>query len=120
MEKFIANLQNLNRIDGKINITIHGINVDGDVNLSGIKMSKIPFKFNIVTGSFDCSNCDLESFENCPVKVGDFDGSGNLVKSLKNIPHTVEHFIILSNLPNVKDWELLDNINVMKNKIVKG
>lgn len=70
----------------------YSIDVDGDVNLSGFALTKIPIKFNIVKGYFICNGNRLENLENSPRRVmGNFfciNQYGNL-KSLKGAPEYV-------------------------------
>ena len=46
------------------------IDVNGDVDLGVYDLDKIPFKFGIVTGYFNCSNNKLTSLYGCPREVG--------------------------------------------------
>jgi hypothetical protein len=45
------------------------IDVDGNVFLIGLKLRKIPVKFNKVSGSFKCCKNNLTSLENCPKHI---------------------------------------------------
>jgi len=69
------------------------VNVDGDVYFfdSGLdELDKIPWKFGVVTGSFNCSSCFLKTLENSPCTVGgSFDCSDNKLESLKYSPTIV-------------------------------
>ena len=66
------------------------IDVDGDVNLHRKNLTKIPFKFGKVTGSFYCSNNRLTSLEGCPKEVGgSFICSHNKLKDLIGGPQEV-------------------------------
>jgi len=66
------------------------IDVDGDVNLRGMKLSKIPYKYNKVSGNFDCFRNNLTSLEGCPKYVGkSFDCSHNNLTSLEGCPDYV-------------------------------
>ena len=80
----------------KYNITNYTINpdgsidVDGDVDLSGKDLIKIPLKFNKVNGWFDCSYNKLTSLEGCPSYVGiSFNCSYNCLTTLENSPKKV-------------------------------
>jgi hypothetical protein len=59
------------------------IDVDGDVYLAYKKLTKLPLKFNMVSGDFDCSNNTLTSLSGFPNYVGGyFKCDGNqLIKS---------------------------------------
>ncbi len=92
--------QNPNNIDLKLlkkcirgTYTINddgSIDVDGSVNLSSKKLTKIPFKFRNVSGNFYCYNNQLTSLEGSPNNVGgDFYCSDNQLTSLKGAPNTV-------------------------------
>lgn len=48
------------------------IDVTDNVNLSFMGLSELPLKFNIVLGSFDCSDNELTSLKNCPIEVGEY------------------------------------------------
>ncbi len=50
----------------------HTIDVDGNVNISNEKLTKIPLKFNIVSGHFICSNNKLTTLEGSPKEVGTY------------------------------------------------
>ena len=66
------------------------IDVDGDVNLSYMGLTKIPIKFNKVSGYFDCSYNFITSLEGCPREVvGNFFCSGNEITSLEGGPEIV-------------------------------
>ena len=75
--------QNSNKIDIKLlkkyiygipgTYTINNdgsIDVDGSVNIGGRNLTKIPFKFRNVSGSFSCINHQLTSLEGAPNSVG--------------------------------------------------
>jgi hypothetical protein len=50
------------------------VDVDGDVYLSGQRLSKLPLKFGRVTGDFWCFDNQLTSLEGCPKEIsGAFD-----------------------------------------------
>jgi hypothetical protein len=68
------------------------IDVNGNVAFpSHIKnLSKIPLRFNKVTGDFDCSGLGLKTLEDCPMEVGGtFDCTYNQLLSLDNAPKKV-------------------------------
>jgi hypothetical protein len=46
------------------------VDVDGSVDLSKQRLSKLPLKFGRVTGNFYCSDNQLTSLEGCPTEVG--------------------------------------------------
>jgi hypothetical protein len=63
------------------------VNVEGDVNFYDQILEKIPVKFGVVTGDFNCPNNDLISLEGAPNSVGGgFKCSGNKLTSLKGVP----------------------------------
>ena len=67
--------QEIHDICEKYDITNYTINpdgsidVDGNVNLSYMGLTKIPIKFNKVSGYFDCSYNFITSLEGCPREV---------------------------------------------------
>jgi len=66
------------------------IDVDGDVDLSGKNIDKLPLKFGKVTGHFFCSYNQLTSLEGSPSKVGgDFICYENKLTSLEGSPSEV-------------------------------
>ncbi len=68
------------------------VDVDGSVFMRAKKVAlklngKIPIKFGKVTGSFDCSENNLTTLENCPTFVGgNFSCSFNKLTSLEFMP----------------------------------
>ena len=56
-------------IDGKFEIEDGFINIRGDIRIHR-DVEKFPFPFGVVTGNFDCSECNLKSLNNAPEKVG--------------------------------------------------
>jgi hypothetical protein len=66
------------------------VDVDGNVDLSVQKLSKLPLKFGRVTGSFWCENNKLTSLEGCPTEIrGDFSCAGNQLTSLEGCPREI-------------------------------
>ena len=66
------------------------VDVAGDVRLSHLRLTKLPFTFGSVTGDFDCSNNQLTSLQGAPRSVtGDFDCSNNQLTSLQGAPSSV-------------------------------
>ena len=64
------NLSLKDYVSGTIKQNSNGYDVDGHVILSVLNLKKIPWKFNIVTGDFDCENNKLTTLENSPKEVG--------------------------------------------------
>ena len=63
------------------------VDVDGNVDLSRQRLSKLPLKFGRVTGYFFCSYNQLTSLEGCPTEIGgNFYCHINLLTSLKGCP----------------------------------
>lgn len=78
--------------DFKIN-NDKSIDVNGPVGLQGLGLYKLPLKFNIVTGSFNCADNNLVSLEGCPKEVGDiFLCNNNNLKTLEYSPEYVRSF----------------------------
>ena len=75
------------------------IDVDGDVVISNMFLTKIPIRFNRVNGDFNCSYNNLTDLENSPKYVnGFFNCSFNKIKSLENAPIVVSgHFFCIIN-----------------------
>ena len=66
------------------------IDVDGNVYLDNRKLTKLPLKFNKVTGNFNCYSNELTSLEGCPKEVGgDFHCSTNKLTDLKGSPKKI-------------------------------
>ena len=66
------------------------IDVNGDVNLSDKKLTRISFNFRNVSGNFYCYDNHLQSLEGAPTTVGSvFHCSGNQLQSLEGAPTTV-------------------------------
>ena len=85
-------------IDGTYEVTPDGINVDGNFKMTNHRITKIPWKFNIINGNFDVSYNRLETLENSPTYVKkNFDVSYNRISSLKYSPNNVGSFSCLGN-----------------------
>jgi len=66
------------------------VNVNGSVDISGRGLTKIPWQFGRVEGTFNCCNNELTSLRGCPTYVGyGFWCHKNRLKSLENCPETV-------------------------------
>jgi len=66
------------------------IDVDGEVVLYNSGLKKLPIKFNIVLGSFNCFGNELKSLEGCPKYVGgNFNCYYNQLTSLEYAPEYV-------------------------------
>jgi len=66
------------------------IDVNGNVDLSGRGLTKLPLKFRNVTGSFDCSHNKLTTLEGAPKSVdGDFYCSYNQLTTIEGAPKSV-------------------------------
>ena len=83
----------INKICSWYSIKYYTINKDesvdanGDVNLSGFKLGRLPVNFNSASGYFSCYNNRLMSLEGSPNFVGgDFNCSYNSLTSLKGCP----------------------------------
>jgi hypothetical protein len=66
------------------------IDVKGNVNLYNKSLSKIPLKFNIVSGNFNCSNNKLTTLEGSPRSVDHFDCDYNELATLEGGPEYVD------------------------------
>jgi len=66
------------------------LDVDGYVDLSNINLSKLPFKFGKVSGSFYCWKNQLETLQGVPKTVGgDFFCDNNILTTLEGAPQSV-------------------------------
>ncbi len=66
------------------------IDVDGDVDLFGKNLNKLPLKFREVTGNFSCSENKLTTLEGGPQSVGcHFSCRGNQLTTLEGAPKLV-------------------------------
>ena len=66
------------------------IDVNGNVDLTYRDLTKIPIKFNKVSGWFKVSFNNLESLENSPIEVGGhFHCSNNNLKDLIDLPSKI-------------------------------
>ena len=93
------------------------IDVDGIVDLSQMNLTKIPFKFRNVSGSFYCYNNQLTSLEDAPKTVGgSFYCDHNQLTSLDGAPNRVGGNFLCYNNPNLPYSELfkiVDNVEVI-------
>ena len=90
------------------------IDVDGNVNLSGLRLRKLPLKFNKVNGNFNCSYNKLTSLEGSPKEVGrGFDCSYNKLVSLKWAPKKAgEYFYCTDNIIEFNEEQVREACNV--------
>ena len=73
------------------------IDVNGDVNLYGKGLTKLPIKFRNVYGNFDITNNRLISLIGCPeTVVGNLSCRDNNLKSLEGGPKTVGGYFYCS------------------------
>jgi len=89
-------LEDIHKICEKYNITDYTINedgsidVDGNVNLSQMELTKLPIKFNNVSGDFECQGNKLTTLEGAPQSVGGgFYCFNNKLTSLEGGPQSV-------------------------------
>jgi hypothetical protein len=72
------------------NSVTRSADVSGSVNLYNKGLTRLPFQFGKVGGSFYCSDNRLTSLDGCPKKVGgDFDCDHNRLTSLDGAPKEV-------------------------------
>lgn len=97
------------------------VNVNENVMLDRERFTQLPVQFNIVKGSFYCSNNELTSLTGAPIKVeGFFDVSNNKLTSLSGAPRKVKGRFncqdnLITNLfclPNE-----IDSLNASNNKL---
>lgn len=89
----------IHKICKKYSINNYTINNDGSIDVNGnvylysIGLTKIPLKFNKVSGNFSCLDNNLISLEGCPKEVGGyFDCFGNQLINLEGSPEEVNDF----------------------------
>lgn len=74
------------------------VSIEGDVDIKGRGLEKLPFRFNRISGHFDCSDNLLTTLEGAPEAVGgNFDCSDNQLATLKGSPETVGNRFDCSN-----------------------
>ena len=87
------NIHDICREYGIENYTINedgSIDVEGNVNLVNMYLTKLPLNFRNVTGYFKCGNNHLTTLEGCPKSVGGvFSCYSNNLTSLKGCPEFV-------------------------------
>jgi len=82
-----------------------GVVVKGDLNLSGLGLTKLPFKIKSVGGNFYCCNNNMASLQDGPEEVGgDFNCFESNLLSLEGAPKSVGGSFICSynNLTSLK------------------
>jgi len=63
----------------------------GSIDLYDYELTRLPLKFGVIIGDFDCDNNKLTSFEGAPQKVeGNFYCYQNQLTSLQGAPQEVE------------------------------
>lgn len=90
------------------------IDVDGDVSIVNGRLTKLPLKFNKVSGDFYCSWEDLTTLEGSPKEVGgDFFCSYNKLKTLKHSPSIISGLFYCVDNP----LESLEGLNIPISKL---
>ena len=94
--KITESFDNIESICKKYNIENYTISedglvdVDGDVYLSSVGLTKLPLKFGKVTGDFNCNDNQLITLEGSPREVGgDFYCNNNQLITLEGSPREV-------------------------------
>ena len=128
-ENFIQSDSEIHELCKKYNIIHYTINnglvdVDGNVDLSTKKLTKIPIKFGNVNGYFHCDGNQLTSLEGGPQKVGgDFYCSRNRLTSLEGAPKYIGGNFYCSNngLTSLNGLEetVCNQIYCLNNKIFR-
>jgi hypothetical protein len=71
----------------------NSIDVEGNVDISSLKLTELPVKFGKINGDFYCYRNQLTSLEHCPTTVtGDFKCFSNKLTSLKGCPVVTGNF----------------------------
>jgi len=74
--KLFENFEDIHKICEKYGITVYTINTDGsidvddNVDLNDFGLTKLPLKFNKVSGNFECYYNKLTTLEGSPKSVG--------------------------------------------------
>ena len=124
-ESILLENQNTNNIDlellkscikGTYTINDDGsIDVEGSVNLSRKKLTKIPFNFSKVSGVFRCYHNQLTSLDGAPNNVGSgFDCSDNQLTSLEGAPNNVGGYFYCYGNSNLSYSELFKIVDTVK------
>ena len=103
-------------VDGEWELNTKGeVVVMGNVDLrKSTSVLDIPYKFDIVLGDFDCSNCSLSTLKNAPNEIsGSFLAKGNTLKTLEGLPTTIKGYST-----NSKTYTHSNVCDVMKNPLV--
>jgi len=93
--KLFENFEDIHEICREYGINNYTINsdgsidVDGNVYLSNMGLTKLPLKFNLVSGYFDCGNNRLTTLEGSPKSVVHFNCSYNNLTTLEGSPKSV-------------------------------
>jgi hypothetical protein len=94
--KLFENFEDIHKICEKYGITVYTINTDGsidvddNVDLNDFGLTKLPLKFNKVSGNFECYYNKLTTLEGSPKSVGgDFYCRYNKLTSLEGSPKSV-------------------------------
>ena len=96
LKRFNESIEDIDSICEKygiINYTVNPdgtVDVDGNVDLSNRKLTRLPLKFGKVSGNFYCSYNKLTTLEGCPTEVGgSFLCNNNQLTTLKGGPKIV-------------------------------
>ena len=96
LRKFNESLNDIDSICKEYDIKNYTINndgsidVDGDVNLTNRRLSKLPLKFGSVSVDFNCYNNQLTSLQGAPEFVGvSFNCHNNQLTTLEGAPKSV-------------------------------
>ena len=87
-------------INGTWEVVDGRVNVNGNVDLSTLNLTRLPIKFGTVSGKFFCQGNRLTSLEGAPRSVGgSFDCSHNQLTTLEGAPSSVGWYFDCSNNP---------------------
>jgi len=111
--KLFENFEDIHKICKKYkikNYTINGdgsIDVDGNVSLSQMGLTKLSLKFNHVSGYFICNGNYLTTLEGSPKSVGgDFGCNDNNILSFEGAPNHVGGGFYCGYNPIFNIWKL--------------
>jgi hypothetical protein len=111
--KIFENFEDIHAICKRYRIINYNINIDGsvdvedNVDLSYLSITKLPLKFGRVKGDFYCNDNQLTSLEGAPRHVnGNFSCVENQLTSLEGCPEYVGGYFSCSGNPIFEIWKL--------------
>ncbi len=99
------------------------VDVDGDVNLFGKKLTQLPLSFGYVTGYFSFTGNEITDLDGCPHTVGgNFSCAHNRITSLEGCPNTVgnDFYCYVNELTSLRfaPEEVEGNVSILPNNSI--